>query len=211
MKKILFLLAFAALLALDCSADTFDSVFKGKTTIKLSGTITDELQHMLDDPANYNFVVLKRHGGISSALPVSETKPGVYTSESMGENIKYTLKNKKFQYKTSYMDLLWIGVVSEEGTLEQEAPSKTSIKCSGSFTNVDPPLLNAYLLQITEFSSKEDFLYRKFALEKVGKNLALKGANNGIKFTVKVTSKGKATFSFSCDERYVRPEFTNAL
>lgn len=211
MKKSLVLTLFSLLLAGVCSADTFDSVFKGKTTIKLSGTITDELQHMLDDPANYNFVVLKRHGGISSALPVSETKPGVYTSESMGENIKYTLKNKKFQYKTSYMDLLWIGVVSEEGTLEQEAPTKTSIKCSGSFTNVDPPLLNAYLLQITEFSSKDDFLYRKFALEKVGKNLALKGANNGIKFTVKVTSKGKATFSFSCDERYVRPEFTNAL
>ncbi|MBO7542910.1 hypothetical protein J6T93_03240, partial [bacterium] len=80
MKKTLFLLVFAALFTLECSAETFDSVFKGKTTIKLSGTITDELQHMLDDPANYNFVVLKRHGGISSALPVSETKPGVYTS-----------------------------------------------------------------------------------------------------------------------------------
>ena len=211
MKKTLFLLVFAALLALDCSAETFDSVFKGKTTIKLSGTITDELQHMLDDPANYNFVVLKRHDGISSALSVSETKPGVYTSESMGENIKYTLKNKKFQYKTSYMDLLWLGVMNGEDTLEQEAPSKTSIKCSGSLTNVDPPLLNAYLLQITEFSNKEDFLYRKFALEKVGKNLALKGANNGIKFAIKVTSKGKATFSFSCDERHIRPEFVSEL
>lgn len=211
MKKTLVLTLFSLLLAGFCSAETLDSVFKGKTTIKFSGTIVEELQHMLDDPANYNFVVLKRHGGISSALPVSETKPGVYTSESMGENIKYTLKNKKFQYKTKYMDLLWLGVMNGEDLLEQEAPSKTSIKCSGSFTNVDPPLLKAYLLQITEVSSKETFLYRKFALEKVGKNLALKGANNGLKFAIKVTSKGKATFSFSCDERYVRPEFTNAL
>lgn len=207
MKKTLFLLAFAALLALDCSADTFDSVFKGKTTIKLSGTITDELQHMLDDPANYNFVVLKRHGGISSALPVSETKPGVYTSESMGENIKYTLKNKKFQYKTNYMDLLWLGVMNGEDTLEQEAPTKTSIKCSGSLANVDTPLLRVYDLQIVDYLNKEPFLYSKFRLQKVGKNLALKGTDSGLKYSVKVTAKGKVNFSFTCDERYVRPEF----
>lgn len=211
MKKAFFFLAFAALLALDCSADTFDSLFKGKTTIKLKGSIQSELSNIMSDPGKYNFVVLKRHGGLSSALPVAENKPGVYTSESMGENIKYTLKNKKFQYKTKYMDLLWIGVMNDEGILEQEAPSKTSIKCSGSLANVDPPLLNAYLLQITESSNTEDFLYKRFTLEKVKKNLALKGTDGGIKFSVKVSSKGKVTFSFSCDESYVRPEFTSAL
>lgn len=207
MKKTLFLLAFAALFTLECSAETFDSLFKGKTTIKLSGVIDDELQHILDDPENYQFVILKRRDGISSGLPVLEAKPGVYASDSMGENIKYTLKSKKFQYKANYMDLLWIAVMNGEDILEQNPPRKTNIKCSGSLANVDTPLLSVYDLQIVDYLNKEPFLYSKFRLQKVGKNLALKGTDSGLKYSVKVTAKGKVNFSFTCDESYVRPEF----
>ncbi|MBR6463345.1 hypothetical protein IKS73_09430 [bacterium] len=207
MKKLL--VAAVLFFCLGASADTFDSLFKGKTTIKLSGTLQSELENMLKDPENYPLVIQKRREGISSALPVTETKTGVYSSDNMGEKIKYTLKNKKFQYKSNYSDLLWISVMNGEDVLEQDSPTKTKIKCTGSLSNVDPTLLKVYSFQIMEFASKEAFLYRKFKLEKVGKNLALKGAESGLKFSAKVTSKGKVKLSFSCNESYVRPEFTN--
>ena len=67
MKKSLFLLAFAALLALDCSAETFDSEFKGTTSIKLTGTFSAETIKELDgdDRGRYSFIVFKYYGTVS--------------------------------------------------------------------------------------------------------------------------------------------------
>ncbi|MBR4821415.1 hypothetical protein IKZ70_06100 [bacterium] len=67
MKKSLFLLVFAALLALDCSAETFGSEFKGTTSIKLTGTFSAETIKELDgdDRGRYSFIVFKYYGTVS--------------------------------------------------------------------------------------------------------------------------------------------------
>ena len=67
MKKTLFLLVFAALFTLECSAETFGSEFKGTTSIKLTGTFSAETIKELDgdDRGRYSFIVFKYYGTVS--------------------------------------------------------------------------------------------------------------------------------------------------
>ena len=218
MKKTLFLLAFAALFTLECSAETFDSEFKGTTSIKLTGTFSAETIKELDgdDRGRYSFIVFKYYGTVSRNAYVNVP----FKSFDFGKkdnlfDISWKEKNGKLKFNEISTYPLKLAIRDcatkdlESKLVECVNCYSSSIKCSGTFKNVDTSKFDeGYGLQLLDYSCPSDYLFEAdYFLDKKGKNFISKFKEAGVSHNVKITSKGKVTYTLKCDENYIHPEF----
>jgi len=213
------LLLFAALLlSAQVFAETFGSEFKGKTSIKLTGTFSAETLKELDkdDQGKLAFIVFKYYGTVSRNASMDVPfKSFAFGKKDIFFNISWKEKSGKLKFNERSTYPLNLAIKDcatkdlESKLVEHINCDSSSIKCSGTFKNVDTGKFDVgYGLQLLDYIGPSDQLFdADYFLEKKGKNFVNKFKDKYISHKIKITSKGKTTYTLKCDENYIHPEF----
>ena len=180
---------------------------KGKTTLKLSGTLTETAIKALAEGDSSVSIFNNLGSCLSAPTLIPESKKG-YGTKAGGQKISIKSKKGKFSWTEKDVTANFTFVVGTETV----RPDKATLKSSGTIDTKDIDNFKTHKATVLDLlayeKGSESVAAYTFTPESTGKNFthANKGADLQVKFSA--NSKGKAKATFKLLTNAASPAFT---